>query len=195
METMHSEKGLRAAVISADRFLFQKIKLDLIDVAETYHLADGDTGEYDIYWFDLDTAGGEARGITMSRDKNRQCTLPLPFLIGAARELAEGKTENGLTLSKDERTAVLHGKTIRLTEVEYALLDAIYSRGGEYVSRAELLSEVWGDGTDSGIINVYVHYLREKLESGGEKIIISSRNMGYKIDSKYLGEVKYAENN
>ena len=48
---------------------------------------------------------------------------------------------------------------------------------------------------DEKTVNVYIHYLREKLESGGEKIIISSRNMGYKIDSKYLGEVKYAKNN
>ena len=38
---------------------------------------------------------------------------------------------------------------------------------------------------------MYVHYLREKLERG-EKIIISSRNHGYKIDAKYLSEVENA---
>ena len=41
-------------------------------------------------------------------------------------------------------------------------------------------------GADEGVLNVYVHYLREKLERGGEKIIISSRGLGYKIDEKYL---------
>jgi DNA-binding response OmpR family regulator len=35
------------------------------------------------------------------------------------------------------------------------------------------------------VLNVYVHYLREKLEDG-KKIIISSRKLGYKIDERYL---------
>ena len=37
-------------------------------------------------------------------------------------------------------------------------------------------------------MNVYIHYLREKLEADGEKIILSSRSHGYKIDEKYLTE-------
>ena len=55
--------------------------------------------------------------------------------------------------------------------------------------REEILSTVWGGEADSGVINVYIHYLREKLEVCGEKIILSSRKCGYKIDEKYLGEV------
>ena len=52
------------------------------------------------------------------------------------------------------------------------------------------LTSEGGDDADGGILNVYVHYLREKLEKRGEKIIISSRKSGYKIDEKYLkGEV------
>jgi DNA-binding response OmpR family regulator len=39
-----------------------------------------------------------------------------------------------------------------------------------------------------GLINVYVHYLREKLEVGGEKIINSSRKNGYAIDEKFIKE-------
>jgi DNA-binding response OmpR family regulator len=57
---------------------------------------------------------------------------------------------------------------------------------GDFISREELIRRVWGEGADGGVLNVYVHYLREKLEKQGEKIIISSRKNGYKIDGKYL---------
>ena len=59
---------------------------------------------------------------------------------------------------------------------------------GEYVSREELLSRIWQNKTDKGILNVYIHYLREKLEKGGERIIISSRNLGYKINEVFISE-------
>ena len=59
------------------------------------------------------------------------------------------------------------------------------SADGEFVSREEILHSVWSGDADPGIINVYVHYLREKLEDG-EKIIVSSRKNGYKIDGRYL---------
>jgi len=64
-------------------------------------------------------------------------------------------------------------------------------------SREELLSRVWGNDTDPGVLNVYVHYLREKLERGGEKIILSSRKCGYRISEKYAmrGESRYVKNN
>ena len=42
------------------------------------------------------------------------------------------------------------------------------------------------DGVDGGVVNVYVHYLREKLEKNGERIIISTRNLGYKINERMV---------
>ena len=65
------------------------------------------------------------------------------------------------------------------------------SANGEFVSREEILSQVWNGDADCGIINVYIHYLREKIEHG-EKIILSSRKQGYCIDEKYLGGGKNA---
>ena len=50
------------------------------------------------------------------------------------------------------------------------------------------MRDVWGDECEGGVLNVYIHYLREKLETEGEKIIFSTRKMGYKIDKKYLVE-------
>lgn len=181
---MQADKKMRVAVITKNAFLFQKIKLDLYGICEVTKTEDARPVGFDLCFFDIDSIDAEPHGITMS--KSEDCTLPLPFLIGAARELVDSRTVRGLTLNKDERTAILHGVSVKLTDVEYALLYAIYSRRGEYASRADILREVWGDAQDAGIINVYVHYLREKLEGGGEKIIISSRNKGYAIDGKYF---------
>ena len=79
-----------------------------------------------------------------------------------------------------------------MTELEAALLALLISADGDFVSREEILKRVWQNDADPGIINVYIHYLREKIERG-EKIILSSRKRGYGIDEKYLrGDAKNA---
>ena len=80
------------------------------------------------------------------------------------------------------------GRKIKLTELEYGLLSILMSKKGQSFGKEELLGRLWGEGVDLGVVNVYVHYLREKLEAGGEKVIISSRGAGYKINEKYLKE-------
>lgn len=121
-----------------------------------------------------------------------ESTLPYPF---AFRELRELVTDSGasaarLIIEGDGRHILLDGKKIRLTEREHALISAIAEGKGEFVGREELRARAFGEYADGGILNVYVHYLREKLEGGGEKIILSSRLGGYKIDGKYLGVEK-----
>ena len=171
----------RISVLTDDLFLFQKIKLTLHGRAEVV------LGDLPCDVRIVDTDGGfqaDAGDVTVSR--YTESKLRIPFPISALDALIDDNAPL-LTDSKEDRCAVLRGERIRLTEVEYALFSALMRRGGEFASREEILNEVWGDGADSGIINVYVHYLREKLEEKGEKIIVSSRKMGYKIDKKYLG--------
>jgi len=112
--------------------------------------------------------------------------LPLPFAFTELFSAIEGCGGNAPKLTLGERCAYLRGEKIPLTEVELALLRVLYDAKGEYVSREELLSRVWAEGTDNGVVNVYVYYLRQKLERG-EKIINTSRKLGYKIDANYLG--------
>ena len=117
--------------------------------------------------------------------------LPYPFAYSELRSLLDASGGRArLILTEDGRHVSLDNERIRLTESEHKLLSAIVSGGGEFVSREELVKRVFGEGADGGILNVYVHYLREKLESKGEKIIISSRRGGYRIDEKYLGVVR-----
>ena len=177
---MNSEKKRTVTVVTDDAFLYAKIALELADICDCQR---GGTGA-DLTLVDIDS-GAAAEGLTMSRRGGAD--IALPFALGALRALVEGEAARGLALSESDRTARLFGRAVRLTEVEFSLLSALYRRGGEYVSREVLLGEVWPEGADGGVLNVYVHYLREKLESGGERIILSSRNLGYAINEKYLG--------
>ena len=169
----------RALVLTADGYLFQKIRLELDGEVECVN-----TGAADIVIADIDTVDRIPAGaITMSRKSGAD--ISLPFKLGEVREWLSPKAVEALSLG--DKCAMLDGRAIRLTDVEFALLKAIYARRGGYVKREELLSEVWGGNADGGVINVYVHYLREKLEVGGERVILASRGEGYKINEKLLG--------
>ena len=54
--------------------------------------------------------------------------------------------------------------------------------GGKPLSRRELLSAVWGeDDVEEGVVTVYLHYLRKKLERGGKKMLYAIRGRGYAL--------------
>ena len=175
---MASGRG-RVLVLTRDGYLFQKIKLELEGELECVSEGGANTVLADIDTVEKIPAGA----LTMSRTK--EADISLPFRLGGLRERLTPNETTVLTLG--DKCAMLDGRAIRLTEVEFALLRAIYSREGGYVSRQGLLREVWGDSADGGVINVYVHYLREKLEAGGERVILASRGAGYKINEKLLG--------
>lgn len=125
----------------------------------------------------------------------RPDALPYPFRFSELFALIfdTGRTHGGakrLFLEGDGRHARLDGERIRLTESEYKLLSLLIAGGGEFATREELTLGTFGEGVDGGSLNVYIHYLREKLERGGEKIILSSRKLGYRIDAKFLGGEK-----
>ncbi len=184
-----TERKKKVAVFTKDKYLFQKIKLEL------YHCADAvlcekaeDASDADTVLTDADTCEvSVAYGIKMTRHGAKDGELSIPFPIGRIESLVNGMEDRGcLSVSENERCAILHGRKIKLTEVEFLLLDLLL-KSGDYVTREELLEKIWNNGADGGVINVYVHYLREKLETEGEKIIISSRKHGYKISEKFIG--------
>lgn len=179
--------GKSISVYTSDKFLFQKILLDAPN-GVTVLPYESDL-HADIYLWDIDS-GKEPipTAVTMSR-RGGAADISLPFAIGTVKSLIDkdGNHTPQLSLSEKERCVYLRGERIRLTEVEFSLLNAIISRGDGYAAREELLSEVWDGKADNGVINVYIHYLREKLEKHGEKIILSSRKQGYRIDGKFLG--------
>ena len=177
----------KIGVITKDDFLYQKIYLALRE-SENLVALRGAEGA-DALLCDAEYAEQYIGALIMSR--SAAADLPIPFTPSELVSLfADGKAAPALTLGN--KVAFMHGKEIKLTEVEFSLL-SILSRTDGFVSRGELIREVWGEGVDGGVLNVYVHYLREKLEFMGEKVIISSRKLGYKIDEKYLGREVMAD--
>ena len=188
MENRFPEKKIE--VMTKDDYLARKIALALAEGMSTRRIEDisehitGIPLLLDIDTVDVDASLPDA--VTMAR--SRSADLHLPLRISELCRAFEGKTSDiPLFLEENEKYATLRGERIHLTEVEHQLLSALMKRGGCYASREELLSEVWHGERDSGVVNVYIHYLREKLERHGEKIIISSRKYGYSIDKKFIG--------
>ena len=112
-------------------------------------------------------------------------TLPLPIPLGDIGRAFTAGTRARLTLSEREKAAILDGSKIPLTDIEYATLSL---RCYRLIKNTSLLKSVFPEARDEGSVNVYVHYLRAKLEAGGERIIITSRNRGYAINEKFTKE-------
>lgn len=73
-------------------------------------------------------------------------------------------------------------RPVALTAREYQLLLLLLERQGTVVSRDVILRQVWNDerGAASNVIEVYVRYLRQKLEEGGgRRLIHTVRGQGY----------------
>ena len=74
---------------------------------------------------------------------------------------------------------------IRLTGMEFNLLELLVSRSGEPVSRLDMLEHVWGyrpdRASDSRVVDVHIARLRGKLETDpvNPELILTARGMGY----------------
>jgi two-component system OmpR family response regulator len=76
------------------------------------------------------------------------------------------------------------GEEVPLTAREFALLAYLLHRSGEPVSKAELLKHVWDpiDERDGNVVEVYIGYLRRKLDRPGEPSHIDTvRSAGYRL--------------
>ena len=95
------------------------------------------------------------------------------------------------------RRAVRRGRReIALTAREYQLLLLLMRRAGEVVVREHILREIWDDqpGAASNVIEVYVRYLRQKLEQGGERRLIHTvRGQGYSLADRPPARVEDPE--
>ncbi|MEY4904282.1 MAG: hypothetical protein RLZZ292_2097 [Bacteroidota bacterium] len=86
------------------------------------------------------------------------------------------------SLNMDTKTAMRANKKIELTPKEFALMEYFIRNQGKVVSKAEIAENVWDINFDTGtnVIEVYVNYLRNKIDKGfGQKIIHTQFGMGY----------------
>lgn len=93
-----------------------------------------------------------------------------------------------LQLDTTTRLAIRNGQEIVLTAKEYALLELFLRNTGKVLSRTLIAEVVWGLDFDTGtnIIDVYINYLRNKIEKGhaGGRLIHTVVGMGYVMKLK-----------
>ncbi len=79
--------------------------------------------------------------------------------------------------------------SLTLTEREYQLLLLLLRHRGEVVRREHILRTIWNDAGGAGnsnVIEVYVRYLRQKLEqNGGRRLIHTVRGQGYCLAERW----------
>jgi two-component system OmpR family response regulator len=89
-----------------------------------------------------------------------------------------------LCIDVRRRTCRRDDVEIRLTPREFALLEHLVRQGDFISSKTDLLAEVWGPDFvgDPNIVEVYVRYLRKKLDCTSDRSLIETvRGIGYRV--------------
>lgn len=92
-----------------------------------------------------------------------------------------------LELNLHQKVAIRSGKIIALTAKEFSLLEYLMRNRGRVVSKLDIAEHVWDIDFDTGtnFIEVYVNYLRNKIDKGfTDKLIHTIFGMGYTLKSK-----------
>ena len=127
--------------------------------------------------------------------------LPKPFafpeLLARVRALARRPPEKGgedavltagdIVLDPGRHEVRRAGERIDLTAKEFALLATLMQRPGQVFTRSVLLDTVWGGttGAYTNAVDLYVHYLRKKLDREGEPSRVRTvHGAGYTFDPK-----------
>ncbi len=137
-----------------------------------------------------DTADDIVKGLDSGCDD--YLTKPFEFKVFLARVRALLRRERvetepllklaDLTLSPVTHRVVRGGKEIELTSKEYALLEYFMRNPNKVLTRTMISEHVWDYHFDSmtNVIDVYVNYLRKKIDKDFEpKLIHTIRGVGY----------------
>ncbi len=128
---------------------------------------DSGADDYVVKPFDIDELLARVRA-QLRRSEHRQPKQTLTFA--------------DLVMDTAARTVRRGNREIELTAREFDLLELFMRHPNQVISRMQIYAEIWDYdfGGESNIIEVYIRYLRTKLESGGEpRLIHTKRGVGY----------------
>jgi DNA-binding response OmpR family regulator len=96
-------------------------------------------------------------------------------------------TVEDLKLDRVERRVERAGRRIDLTSKEFALLEYLMRNAGRRITRAMIIEHVWNLSFDTctNVVDVYVNYLRRKVDDGfGKRLIHTIRGVGYELSAR-----------
>lgn len=123
--------------------------------------------------------------------------LPKPFdmgeLLARVRAMLRRReqyqpdvlTYGGLSLNPHSCELCGNGRSVRLSRLEYRLMEVLMFNQGIYLSSEDLLVKVWGYETEAelGSVWVYISYLRKHIKSLGARVEIRARRgVGYSLE-------------
>lgn len=121
----------------------------------------------------------------------RELLLRINVLLQRAQRIQNPTNANlmrvaDLEINRDAKTVTRENKTIDLTAKEFALLEYLALNEGKIVSKSEIAENVWDItfDTKTNTIEVYINFLRKKIDANFEKKLIHTRfGLGYTIIS------------
>ncbi len=86
-----------------------------------------------------------------------------------------------LTLDEDSHEVTRGGRSIHLTATEFELLRFLMRNPRRVLSKAQILDRVWSYdfGGQANVVELYISYLRRKIDAGREPMIHTRRGAGY----------------
>ncbi len=137
-----------------------------------------------------DTVQDRVQGLDAGADDYMVKPFELDELLARVRALlrrtqperSTALTFADLTLDTSTRQAIRKGRPISLTAKEYDLLELFMRHPRQVLTREMIFDRVWGYdfGGESNVLDVYIRYLRQKLEIEGEmRLLHTVRGVGY----------------
>ena len=132
----------------------------------------------------------QADGLDLGADD--YLTKPFSYVVLVARLralLRRGPSRRPTTLRVGDLTLDPAGHEVRrgdvvvaLTPREFTLLEHLMRRSGEVVSKSSLIDHVWDGDADPNVVEVYVGYLRRKIDVPfGRQTLETVRGAGYRL--------------
>jgi two-component system OmpR family response regulator len=110
-------------------------------------------------------------------------------LRGLLRRTSRAVSDDGLlvvgdlTLDEDSHEVTRGGEPVTLTATEFELLRYLMRNPRRVLSKAQILDRVWqyDFGGQGNIVELYISYLRKKIDAGRSPMIHTMRGAGYVI--------------
>ena len=189
---------LDACIVSNDRIYAQWIKLELIEKGKSVSVSESLSfaPSAKLYIIDIDTVAltpkGDSKIICFGKSEKSPKEKDIFYLVRpftadeliSACEQAYAYTSHAspteADISNQRKPIIYDGEEYLLTEKEFMLYSILKEARGEAVDRLSICERLWGK-LDNSSLNLYIHYLRQKLEHDGSKAIRSHRGKGYSL--------------